>query len=62
MLKPFIWEIAVWASELDISTKQKPRGRPVSRSLMIFTDSTLPCFSNNERTSSSVAEKGRFPT
>ena len=30
------------ASELDISTKPKPRGRPVSRSLISETFSTVP--------------------
>jgi len=38
---PFSAAIAAWASEAGISTKPKPRGRPVSRSLMSFTESTL---------------------
>ena len=37
-------------------------GRPVSRSFTSFTDCTVPCFSNRERTSVSVALKGRLPT
>ena len=39
---------------LAISTKPKPRGRPVSRSVMRFTDSTLPYELNSSRTSSAV--------
>src|SRR5581483_725849 len=50
------------ASELDISTKPKPRGRPVSRSVMRETFSTVPCVANKARTLSSVALNGRLPT
>src|SRR5579863_4362704 len=50
------------ASAFDISTKPKPRGRPVSRSVISETFSTVPCWENNVRTASSVAVKGRFPT
>lgn len=59
---PFRPAMAFWASSAGMSTKQKPRGRPVSRSLTIFTESTWPCCSNRLRTSSSVALKGRLPT
>ena len=40
----------------------KPRGLPVSRSLINLTDSTLPWRSNNALMSCSVALKGRLPT
>jgi len=65
--RPFIWKpfsfwMADWASVEVMSTKAKPRGLPVSRSLMIFTESTLPCCSNRLRISASVALKGRLPT
>src|SRR5439155_13323858 len=46
----------------DISTKPKPRGRPVSRSTISVTFSTVPCLANRARTASSVAVNGRFPT
>ena len=46
----------------SISTKPKPRERPVSRSVITFTDSTLPWLSNRVRSSSSVVENERFPT
>ena len=59
---PFNAAMARAASALDISTKPNPRGRPVSRSLISATFSTVPWFENNARTLSSVAEKGRFPT
>src|SRR5436190_3090540 len=60
--RPFSDCMAFCASEFDISTKPKPRGWPVSRSLISATFSTVPCSANNARTVSSVAEKGRFPT
>src|SRR5947207_9130229 len=50
------------ASARDISTNPKPRGRPVSRSVMMLTDSTVPCAANSSRISASVAENGRLPT
>src|SRR5437016_6314633 len=50
------------ASAFDISTKPKPRGRPVSRSVIRETFSTVPWLANRARTASSVAVKGRFPT
>src|SRR3990172_5938367 len=40
---PLTPRIAAWAAEAsDISTKAKPRGRPVSRSVMTLTLSTSP--------------------
>src|SRR5689334_10983099 len=50
------------ASELDISTKPKPRGCPVSRSVIKESFSTVPCGAKRLRTDSSVAVKGRLPT
>src|SRR5581483_8048484 len=50
------------ASALDISTNPKPRGRPVSRSVMRETFSTVPCLEKRARTDSSVDENGRLPT
>jgi hypothetical protein len=46
----------------SISTNAKPRARPVSRSVMMFTDAISPWASNRLLSSASVAEKGRFPT
>src|SRR5687768_9470626 len=48
---PFKDWMARCASLLDISTKPKPRGRPVSRSLISATDCTAPCCSKSARTS-----------
>src|SRR5207249_3011518 len=59
---PFSACAARAASSFDISTKPKPRGRPVSRSLIRASLSTVPCGENRARTVSSVAVKGRFPT
>ncbi len=59
---PFSASVARMASALAISTKPKPRGRPVSRSLIRASFSTVPCGENRARTVSSVAVKGRFPT
>ena len=50
------------SSAFVISTKPKPRERPVSRSVMIATRSTGPYCSNNWRSSSSPVLKSRFPT
>src|ERR1700710_2441569 len=50
------------ASAFDISTNPNPRGRPVSRSVMSASDSTVPWGANSARTESSVAVKGRLPT
>src|SRR6185369_13612262 len=59
---PFRAWMAREASARDISTKPNPRGRPVSRSVMRLTDSTVPCCENRSRTSLSLAENGRLPT
>src|ERR1700704_4568184 len=50
------------ASAFAISTKPKPRGLPVSRSVIRDSFSTVPWGANNARTESSVAVNGRFPT
>src|SRR3569833_365722 len=50
------------ASAEDISTKPKPRARPVSRSLIRDSFSTVPYLVNKARTASSVAVNGRLPT
>src|ERR1039458_228313 len=46
----------------SISTKAKPRERPVSRSVMIRALLTWPCRSKRLRTASSEALKSRLPT
>src|SRR5581483_10896305 len=48
--------MAASASSEAISTKPKPRGRPVSRSLTRLTLLTSPCDAKSSRSSSSVAE------
>src|SRR5437016_5763108 len=45
-----------------MSTKPKPRGEPVSRSVMILILSTAPYGSKSWRTSCSVALNARLPT
>src|SRR6266568_342566 len=50
------------SSEFDISTKPKPRERPVSRSVKMLTRSTCPYASNSWRNSSSEVLKLRLPT
>src|ERR1700721_832128 len=45
-----------------ISTKAKPLACPVSRSVTIFTRSTVPYESNMERSVASVVPKLRLPT
>src|SRR5579862_4269920 len=50
------------SSALVISTKPKPRERPVSRSFNTLTRSTAPYSSNSDRIDSSVAPKSRLPT
>jgi len=50
------------SSLLAISTKPKPRERPVSRSVMMLTRSTCPNGSNICRNSSSDVLKLKFPT
>src|SRR5262245_42244810 len=51
---------AAWSSA--ISTKPKPRRRPVSRSVIRLTRSTTPYGANRSRTSCSVTVNARFPT
>ncbi len=50
------------SSALGISTKPKPRERPVKRSVTTVARSTVPYSSNQERSCSLSTEKGRFPT
>src|SRR6202020_159430 len=50
------------SSLLAISTKPKPRDRPVSRSVIMLTRSTCPNGSNICRSSSSDVLKLKFPT
>src|SRR5437667_8873013 len=50
------------SSSLAISTKPKPRGLPVARSCMTFTEVTWPAWVNRSCRSFSVASKERFPT
>src|SRR3954453_6954931 len=47
---------------LDISTKPKPRERPVSRSVATWARVTVPYSPNQLSRSSEVVWKGRFPT
>ena len=51
------------SSELPISTKPNPRGRPVSRSVINLTSETSrPSCAKSWRTASSSALKGKLPT
>src|SRR5438876_11342581 len=59
---PFDCVIALSASSSDIVTKPKPFERPVSRSVMMLTASTVPQCAKASLTSFSVVEKERFPT
>src|SRR5205085_1154430 len=52
----------VASSFVAISTKPKPRGRPVNWSVMIRTVATVPACANSSHRSSSVAWKDRLPT
>jgi hypothetical protein len=62
-LVPFRAAIARSASaESVISTKAKPRARPVSRSVIRLTRSTFPYGSKSARREDSVAPKSKFPT
>ena len=62
-LVPFRSAIARSAStESVISTKAKPRARPVSRSVTRLTRSTFPYGSKSVRREDSVAPKSKFPT
>src|SRR5512147_1672591 len=55
--------MALLASDsLDISTKPKPRDRPVWRSVMTFAETTLPCASKADFKASSFTAHGRLPT
>src|SRR5689334_21711701 len=51
-----------WSAPSAISTKPKPRERPVSRSETICTLVTVPCAEKALVRSSSDVEKGKFPT
>src|SRR5262249_7952371 len=46
----------------SISTKPKPRERPVSRSVITCTRETVPNCAKASRRSSEVVLNGRFPT
>src|SRR5881628_590729 len=45
-----------------ISTKPKPRERPVSRSVTTVADSHVPTCANSDSSSALVVENARFPT
>src|SRR5262249_4234515 len=51
-----------WSAPSAISTKAKPRERPVSRSEMTWAEVTVPCWPNTSRRSSAVGSKDRLPT
>src|ERR1044072_6938951 len=53
---------ALPSSVEDISTNAKPRERPVSRSSITFTDSTVPACENNCCKSSREVWNERLPT
>jgi hypothetical protein len=53
---------AAASSGLVISTKPKPRDRPVSRSSITEADSTAPACEKSSRSSSLVVRNERFPT
>src|SRR5215475_14010404 len=54
--------IAFSASSSFIETKPNPLERPVSRSVIMLTDSTEPICSKRPASSSSVVLNDRFPT
>src|SRR5262249_19033992 len=58
---PFMAAIASSAPSA-ISTKPKPRDRPVSRSMMTCARVTVPYWENASWRSSEVVPKGRLPT
>src|SRR5262249_44379080 len=68
MCRPARWRalssgIALLASLAElISTKPKPRERPLSRSFTTVADSTVPADANSDSRSAPVVEKARFPT
>jgi hypothetical protein len=53
---------AAASSGVAISTKAKPRERPVSLSSITEADSTVPTAEKASRSSSLVVRKERFPT
>src|SRR6185295_2760527 len=60
---PFMREIASAASsDVPIVTKPKPRDRPLSRSIAMWTSVTSPISENASRRESVVASYERFPT
>src|SRR5207253_6854206 len=50
------------SSSVAISTKAKPRARPVAASRITRTDSTVPALLNSSCSSASPVVYGRFPT
>src|SRR5207244_126111 len=61
--RPLSSAIAFWASLAElISTKPKPRERPVSRSVMTVADVHVPACENSDSRSALVVSKDRFPT
>ena len=62
MSAPVSSSIALRASSSLISTKPKPRERPVSRSVMTWAEVTAPTVPKRFASSSEVVEKGRLPT
>lgn len=63
MLRPSRAVMADWAdSESAISTKPKPRDRPVSRSTMTCALETWPCSVKSFSRSEDVVSNVRFPT
>src|SRR3989344_1373145 len=59
---PFHMEIALSAELSSISTKQKPRERPVSRSVTMDAETTSPAWAKASRSSSFVVRYGSPPT
>src|SRR5262249_21072169 len=61
--RPFRSVMAFCASAGElISTKPKPRERPVARSVMTAADSQVPTSPKSDSRSALVVEKERFPT
>ena len=60
--EPVSSSMALRASSSLISTKPKPRERPVSRSVMTWAEVTTPTVPKRFASSSDVVEKGRLPT
>lgn len=59
---PFHIEIADSASASSISTKPKPRDRPVIFSVMTVADTTAPAFEKASLRLSDVVPQERLPT